>query len=183
VVVPSNAGFLSERPGSASIFAALQQFDGSAFRVAGDGGRVWTPAAERHRLVYEWIARPTNPESQYRFKVFEVVAGARIVGRAEPGEEVRAQLRFETRQGRRGLYHARTVVPEDGVYSLRVPFANGPADDLRGAAREIRTSRRYELLCRDEKASVFVSERAIMRGEVVTAPDLCTMPPSESLSN
>lgn len=167
VVAQYGSAFLSEEPGEGSMFAALYRFDGSEFKTTRAGADVWRPALRRHRLVYEWMPRAATVNGQSFYKLFEHVPGARIVGRAAPGAEIRLRLPVETIQKRQFLYAARTEAAHDGRYSLRVPYANS------AGAGVVRPAEQYELRCEGERGFVNVSEEAVSRGADVPGPDLC----------
>ena len=124
-------------------------------------------------MIYEWIANPSNPRGQFRYKVFEFVPGARIVGRAAPRAEIRVKLRLKTSQNRRISYAARTTASAEGVYTLRVPYANSTLDRAAPHASEVFPANRYEIHCKQERGFVQVSEEAVTNGEDVQAPDIC----------
>jgi asparagine N-glycosylation enzyme membrane subunit Stt3 len=161
--------YLGEDPVPGSMFFALFRHDGSAFDPPpNERERVAVRALERHRLIYESppLVDATPPHDSL-YKVFEYVAGARVVGRAAPGERIRATLRVRTNRRRKFSYTTHTVASDDGRYELRVPYANA------GGPRGVRVGRYYELECGGETARVRVGERAVMDGARVEGPELC----------
>ncbi len=173
VVATSNLGFLAQRPASDSILAALHQFDGSEYKVARNGSRDWIPAMMQHRLIYEWMPNASRAKDQFRFKVFEIVPGARLVGRAAPGAEISLALSLETTQKRKFSYAARTTASEDGLYTLRVPYSNSTLQHESQVTSTARPGYRYELGCNGERSFVRVSEEAVLNGKDVLAPSMC----------
>ncbi len=84
-----------------------------------------TPALARHRLLYE--SPDAAGERGGRYKIFEIVDGALVSGRAATGATVEARLTLrETPGGRSFEYRTSTLVPEDGRYSLRLPYPTTP---------------------------------------------------------
>jgi len=162
VIALSANGFLEEEPGPASMHRALYHRDGGA-----SPGSRW-PALARHRLVYESRALdPKEPRGPSLYKVFELVAGARVGGRAAPGATVEASLSLRTNRGRPFVYRARAVAEADGRYQLRLPYANG------GDRWGVRTAPAYWIACGAERRPLVLSEAAVTTGAEVAGPDLC----------
>jgi asparagine N-glycosylation enzyme membrane subunit Stt3 len=101
------------------------------------------------------------------YKVFEYVAGARVVGRAAPGERIRATLSVRTNRRREFSYTSHAVASGDGRYEFRFPYANS------GGPRAVRVGRHYTLECGGETARVSVDERAVTTGALIEGPELC----------
>ena len=118
--------------GSGDVQRQLAKYYGSAFRH---------PAHLAHfRLV-------TERGQGYRLKLFEIVAGALITARAQPGAELVATLGLVLPEGVTIRYRAVGVAGEDGVVQLRVPYATGRGGGLRtlGPYRITLEGRRYGL--------------------------------------
>jgi hypothetical protein len=98
--------------------------------------------------------------------VYEIVAGARIAGRAAPAAEVHAELRIALGQRGRMLYSSTARAGADGRYEIVVPYANDP----RGG--EIRPGRSYTLRSGGREVPVVVSDGAVRSGARVAAPPL-----------
>jgi asparagine N-glycosylation enzyme membrane subunit Stt3 len=161
--------YLGEDPIPGSMFFALFRHDGSAFDPPPDERqRVPVRALERHRLIYESppLDRTTPPRDSL-YKVFEYVAGARVVGRAAPGERIRATLSVRTNRRREFSYTSHAVASGDGRYEFRFPYANS------GGPRAVRVGRHYTLECGREAARVSVNERAVKTGAEIEGPALC----------
>ena len=129
------------------------------------------PALAQHRLIFDARAAsgPSNG-SRPSYKIFEIVPGARIAGRAQPLAEVRAALRiaFERRGGMR--YSSTTRAGADGRYELVVPYANDlPGDEMNG---EIRPGRAYRLRSGGREVTVVVSDTEVRSGARVEAAPL-----------
>jgi asparagine N-glycosylation enzyme membrane subunit Stt3 len=118
----------------------------------------------RHRMVYEtpFAERTAHLPS---IKVFELVAGARVVGRAPPGERVRATLSLWTPR-RRTAFASETLADEDGRYALRLPYAT------RGAPPSCRPDEAYVVEAAGRSHPLVVDERAVRQGLELPGPDL-----------
>jgi hypothetical protein len=133
------------------------------------------PALSHHRLVFHahTDARrdrggPLRAEAPHRsIGVWERVAGARVTGRAEPGARVTARLDLETSRGRRHVYVIGTTADAGGVWSLVVPYSNGPR-----FSSAVRVGEHYRLESAGNAATFVVSEQAVKRGLRVEGPDL-----------
>jgi len=162
-VVTGPGAVTAEHPGPDSMFRALRVRDGAALE-AGAGA----PALERHRLVWESPSlAPRDPGAAPLYKVFEVVAGARIEGRASPGEAIALDLALRTGRGRDTRYRARSVADASGRFAFRVPH---PAP---GGTRDIRALGPYQLRCGGAVLPIRVGEDAVARGAVIQAPRAC----------
>jgi len=120
--------FLGFAAGPDSMLRALFNRDGSepAVPVAAEPNAP-TPvqALSRHRLLYE--SAPPGDRSREReslFKLFEIVAGAELVGRAAPGQRVRASVPLRTNRKREFVYRTSVHADDTGAFALRVPYAN-----------------------------------------------------------
>ena len=173
VVAPGASRFLSLSPKTSSMFASLHRFDGTEFKIEREGKEMWVPALQRHRLVYEWQPRANTSNQQSRYKLFEFVPGARIVGRAAPDADVHLILPVTTAQKRRFLYAARTHADENGRYALRVPYANSARTPTDSETFAVRPAVHYNLMCDGELIHVKVGEQAVVEGTDIQAPDLC----------
>jgi dolichyl-diphosphooligosaccharide--protein glycosyltransferase len=174
VVAGEGAGFLEALPGPDSMLVSLYLFDGSEPRALPPRGATAPPRAlARHRLVYE--SGPLGPAGPPAYKVFELVQGARIAGRAAPGARVAASLALRTNRGRRIEFATSTRADAGGRYELRVPYAT------RGQPHPVRAGAAWALRCDGEGAAVAVDERAVRRGERVAGPDLCLAPAPQAL--
>ncbi len=104
------------------------------------------PALPSFRLVWEAAqpsptglplhAMPHGTRDSY-YKLFEVVAGARVEGRCPPGERVRLVAPVRTNIGRSFDWVDETLCDASGSYELRTPYA-GNAVRLSAGGREAR---------------------------------------------
>jgi len=164
--------YLGEEPIPGSMFFSLFLHDGSAFDPpSNERQRSSVRALERHRMIYE--SPPlvhTTPLRDSLYKVFEYVAGARVVGRAAPGERIRATLPVRTNRRREFSYTSDAVAAGDGSYEFRFPYANS------GGPPGIRVGPHYTLECGGETARVSVDEGAVTTGARIEGPELCSAP-------
>ncbi len=161
VVVSARSGFGAPAPGPGSVQRALQERDGSA----GADGRF--AALARHRIVYE--SRPARGSGRAHpslYKVFEIVPGARIRGRAAPGERVELTLALQTNRGRAIAYRAAGRADAEGWYVFRVPYAN------RGGPPDVRVAPAYRLRSAGRSAELAVQEFEVAAGAERVGPDL-----------
>jgi asparagine N-glycosylation enzyme membrane subunit Stt3 len=160
VVTQRDTAFLGGEPPPGVMAIALFRRDGSQAPPAA--------AAERHRLIHDskplfFTSHPREP----RYKVFEFVPGAQIVGASAPGARIRATLGVRTNRGRRFVYSALVSAAADGRYALRVPYST------RGGAGEVEVDPAYRLECEGEQQLVSVDESAVLEGARVEGPRLC----------
>jgi dolichyl-phosphooligosaccharide-protein glycotransferase len=156
-----------------SVFSRLYLQDGAATEeaLALRGPRVLRrehpmPALNRHRLVYETEPKPQSPSNgRAAFKVYEHVAGARIVGRVEPGATVEASLEVETPRGRRFTWRALVEADPQGTFALRVPYATA------GAPPSVRTAPRMRLRAGSRELELVIPEEAVLSGGDVMVPE------------
>ena len=170
VIAQRRLGFLPEQPELGALAYALFRRDGA--EATGPAGRL-LPALERHRLVFESEGlRWTDAGAEPVYKVFELVGGAVLAGRAAPGAHIEVSLDVETNRGRRFVYRSRAIADDAGGYRARVPYATS------GGPAGVRVEPRYQLRCGGELAGVAVPEDAVRRGHTLTAPDLCPAAPA-----
>ncbi|MGE4608295.1 MAG: hypothetical protein AAEJ52_16260 [Myxococcota bacterium] len=175
VIAQRRSGFLGSEPGADSMLTALFVRDGSERSSASSTHLARFPALQRHRLLYE--SAPPGDRSRAReslFKVFEIVAGAEIVGRATPGARVSAAVELKTNRKREYRHVTSTTAGEDGGYSLRVAYANaGPGK--RGAG-VVRVASKYTIECGDARRPITVTERDVRSGATLSVPELGCQP-------
>lgn len=167
IVTQRDTRFLGVEATPASMAVALFLRDGSMASPAAEAGPGGA-ALTRHRLIYDsrplpFTTHPTEP----RYKVFEFVRGARIVGRAAPGAQVRATLEVRTNRGRRFVYSSTVSAAADGRYVLRLPYST------RGGPSSVRVDSAYVLECGDERQPLRVDESDVKDGTRVEGPSLC----------
>ena len=166
VVTQRDTGFLGGEPPPGSMAIALFRRDGSLARTQADGASA--PAFERYRLIYD--SKPlffTDHPSEPRYKIFEFVRGALIVGESAPGARIRATLALRSNRGRPFVYEATAIAAADGRYALRVPYAT------QGGPGGVHVAAAYSLACGDERQPLVVDESAVQAGARVEGPRLC----------
>ncbi len=151
-----------------SMLKRLHRLNGTEGRSqAGGVAAGLLPALARHRLIFDAraVGGPSDG-SRPSYKIFEIVTGARIVGPAQPGAEVRAVLRIALASRGRMFYSSTTRADADGRYEIIVPYANDPTND------EIRPGRAYQLRSEGREVAVVVSDGEVRSGARVEAPPL-----------
>ena len=123
------------------------------FRLIAEGPRDGRPL--RSSFPFGPPARPIIP-----YKLYELVAGAVLEARAEPGTPLEAELRIQTPIGRRFVYRAATRAGADGVARLRVPYATETAQPTRSLGP-------YRLRLGDAIVRVTVREADVRSGAVL----------------
>jgi len=161
----AGAGSPEELPRPDSMLVSLSLFDGSE-PPPGAARRSGGRALERHRLIFESGPAPLSSD-RAAYKVFELVPGARIEGRAAPGARIEVSLPLRTNRGRALRFQAAAAADAAGRYRLRVPYAS------RGQPAAVRVGAAYALRCGGERAQVAVEEEAVRRGALVAGPELC----------
>lgn len=102
-----------------SMLARLHRMRGSAGSLRQADASIFVPALERHRLIYE---SPPHGEQPGRFKLYEIVRGARIEGLTLPGEVIEGRLTLEGANGQPLEYRAYSRADREGRYELRLPY-------------------------------------------------------------
>ena len=126
-----------------------------------------TPSLRRHRLIYESPPLPGGRGAARSFcKLYEIVAGAQLVGLADPGATVRARLALETRHGGRFEYTATSRAGLAGQYTLRLPYSN------ESFSPNVRVEKHYRLRSGEAFATAVISEEAVRGGHEVEGPSL-----------
>lgn len=131
------------------------------------------PGLSRHRLLlYLEVPSPApsadpdgpRPES---LGVWQVVRGARIEGRTEPGARVHLALPLFTSSGLETAYRRTTVADARGAYRFVVPYPT----DVRFSP-DVTTRGGYRLAGPRGRARLEVEEAEIVRGGVVPGPSI-----------
>ncbi len=172
VVVPHYSEFLATAPGTRSIYRALYDHDGAgwteeAAEFATTGESLEVPALAHHRLVYQHVRTAQGAAERPPYKVFEVVDGARVVGRTTPAATIRAELDVRPSGGRAFEYVATAVADSTGRYEFVLPYASG----IERAA--VRTGETYRLACGESSLPLPVGEAAVRQGRTLRGPDPC----------
>ncbi len=124
-----------------------------------------SPGLAHHRLLYETPIDSHRAEIGHsEFRVFERVAGARVVGEAPPGAVVRASLPYTSNRGRRGRALAGARADEQGRYEIRLPYAT------RGAPPGVDTAAAWVVQSGDRAVPVPISEAEVQSGSLVEGP-------------
>jgi dolichyl-diphosphooligosaccharide--protein glycosyltransferase len=158
VVAQRSPKFLGEAADPDAMSSALFERDGSA---AGSFA-----ALARHRMHFESAPpgrRDRNRESL--FKVFEIVDGALLVGRAFGAESVDVQLGLTTNRDRRFQYRTAARVARDGRFQLVVPYATG-------ASGVMTSEPNYVVSCGAISVAVEVTEPAVQGESRIAVPTL-----------
>ena len=117
----------------------------------------------RFRLLYESVL-PELSERR-RFKIFEFVRGAVVVGRAPEGQRVMANLSLLTNLGERALFKVSTIADANQKYRFRLPYAN------RGSPEAVRTAPEYLISSSGDQTVISISERQVQTGAQVAGPN------------
>ena len=133
------------------------------------------PGLTRHRLVFHAHTAPPNrgplgvnvPRPHTSLGVWEIVPGAQIEGRAEPGAVVRLSLELATRSNASHVYRRRTVADDQGGYRFVVPYST----DVRFSP-DVRVLRAYQLESPRSSEKLAVREEDVLSGVVIRGPDL-----------
>lgn len=131
-----------------------------------DGSAGAAPALGHHRLVYESRSLGAAPGSAPLYKVFEIVAGAAVVGRAPAGERVEAELGLRTERGRSFVYRVVGRADDEGRYRLRLAYPSGQAGS------GLRSEPDYRLTGAGGEARLAVPLQAVRGGATLPGPDL-----------
>jgi hypothetical protein len=102
------------------------------------------------------------------FKAFEVVAAARLVGIAAPGERVKLKLPLSTNTGRQFLYRSEAIAGPDGRFEFMVPYPTESGDSA------VVPLGPYLVKVGDEIFRASVTERDVRTGQTV---HLCSRGP------
>ncbi len=157
-----------------SLLKRLHKLRGTEGNVGASGAApgAYLPALTRHRLIFDALAAG-GPSGGTRpsYKIYEIVAGARIAGRAQPLAEVRAELPIGLAQRGRMLYSSTTRAGADGRFEIVVPYANTPLATAE-ADVEIQPGSAYRLRSGGREVEVAVSDTEVRRGARVEAPPL-----------
>jgi dolichyl-diphosphooligosaccharide--protein glycosyltransferase len=145
----------------------LTRGSGGRIEAAGSGETTTVGALARHRLVYE--SRPLRDAStQGRtpfVKLFEIVPGARVVGRAPAGARVELHLDLQSRNGGGFVYETTTRADAEGRYEATLPY---PTESF---SPDIRMASHWIATVGSERASFRVPEAAVRGGALVEGPD------------
>jgi asparagine N-glycosylation enzyme membrane subunit Stt3 len=169
VISQRNHHFLGEKPPVGSLFHSLAFVDGSRLVPPADAPDLSVvPALERHRLVFE--SHGVNLRERKApavYKIYEVVPGAIVVGRAAPGATIEVSIPLKTNRNRAFEYRTEIRADDEGRYRVRLPYAN------RGGPKSVRATKPYRFSCGDKSRFLSVKERSVQRGRTLRGPRLC----------
>jgi len=150
-----------------SLFTRLYHLKGSSGQPVGPGGRRYptVEALHRHRMVYRSEPFREGDAEPYCM-LFEIVEGAELVGRADPGADVLVRLRVEPRIGGRFEYAVATRADASGRYVVRLPYSN------EATTLDVRTGAQYTVRAGRRSRTVSISESDVLEGLRVDGPDL-----------
>jgi dolichyl-diphosphooligosaccharide--protein glycosyltransferase len=168
VIAQQQPDYLRMEPTRESVAHAMYVLDGSEFTPGPDAPNAKPiDALRRHRLVYESPRLAFYPTAPIPFKIFEYVEGARLTGRAAPGETIHIAVQLHTSTLRDLVYEKTVISNEKGRYGARLPYAN------RGHSSAVRADSNYTISCRSQSAELVVDELAVREGRIVEGPDIC----------
>ncbi len=149
-----------------SMNARLSHYRGAETTLTRPGSEVLrVDALAHHRLVFESSAFPgSGGSAPSYFKVYEIVGGARVRGRAPPGERVQARLALRSSAGGPFAYSTHAAADGAGRYELVLPYST---DRPSGA---IEVTGPYEVEVRGKVARLSVPESAVREGRVLVGP-------------
>jgi len=123
----------------------------------------FAPALSHHRLVYE---SPRQGDEDGRYKLYEIVAGARVEGAAEPGALVEARLSLAGPGDRRLDYRSYARASHEGRYELTLPYPSEPFEGQLSAGGP------WVIESEGAVALLRVAEAAVRDGTRVAGPSL-----------
>jgi len=165
VLVRSTGSGHSDGYAPDSLFSRLYQLKGSRGQPLGIKG-LYSPGVDslrRHRLIFQSAPLHDGDPRPYCM-LFEIVEGAELVGRAEPGSVVRLSLSIQPRTGRRFTYSDRVVADEAGEYRMRLPYPN------ERFSPDVQSGDEYTIRVGAKSATVVVSETAVANGSQIAGP-------------
>jgi asparagine N-glycosylation enzyme membrane subunit Stt3 len=134
-------------------------FDGLETTVDG----TVSPPLRRLRLDFESAGDGSEPGWRGSFcKVFELVAGARLLGTAAAGEGIDLVLYLVTNRGRTIAYRDRAAAGPDGRFEFLVPYATDG-----GGGGAVRALGPYEITASSRRAAIAVPEADVQGGREV----------------
>jgi asparagine N-glycosylation enzyme membrane subunit Stt3 len=133
-----------------------------------------TPGLSRHRLIFHAHAAPPgkakhrlrSPRPHPSLGVWEIVPGARIEGKGEPGAKIILSLDLETSSLGFHAYRLRSVVDERGEYHFVVPY---PTDVE--FSPDVLVAPHYVIKGSGTQRKLAVPEADVQSGGVVTGPE------------
>lgn len=156
-----------------SLFSRLYRLRGNRGtlpKIPEHDTKVKTPLVH-HRLIYQ-SPRLRAKDPQPYLMIFEIVAGAELVGRATPHSTVNVKLDIAPQQGSRFLYNDSTKADANGVYRFRLPYSNESSNEPSNetSSPNVRVGRQYVVRVGAQRAGAVLPESAILSGAVVEGP-------------
>lgn len=134
----------------------LMQFDG--------GFSAYGPALENFRLVYESYNRSTsyyNVSDVRKYKVFEFVKGARILGKTLPFYDVNIFTTFKSDKNREFKWSVRTFADEKGNFSCTIPYAT------KNVKYTVKAMQPFKAISNNKEIEFDIDEADIHLGKVI----------------
>ena len=166
VATPNGSGQEPPAPGTMAARLALAPLPGQVADAASRGASRAAEEAEgfaHHRLVFVAEDAASGPPP-WRVAVYEIVEGARVVGEAPPGTELRFELPLFLPEGGVLVYVARTRADAAGRYAIRLPHPTEAAP-----AGGVRTGR-YRVRAGARTATLSLAEAEVHGGSTVAGP-------------
>ncbi|WP_459815639.1 STT3 domain-containing protein [Geotalea toluenoxydans] len=144
----------------ATMYYRLYIQNGSAYRVGGNTEH----ALGKYRLVFESANGFVDPYAGFvsHYKIFELVPGAVMKGRAQPGKNISLKLLLGSQGGRPFTYREETIAGSNGEFTFIIPYAT-----TGNAAAGVAPVGKYSITAGNENFLVHVNEAAIQFGEVI----------------
>lgn len=129
----------------------------------------------RHRLLFHadtasprLKSRPLTGRRRFEgVGVWEIVSGATIEGRAEPGAVIRLSLQLATTSNAQHVYRRKAVTDDGGRYRFVVPYSTDVP-----FSPDVRALRPYRIESSRLEERLVVREEDVLSGEVIRGPDL-----------
>ena len=108
-----------------------------------------------------------DPDAPAAYKVYELVRGVRVTGRAAPGSTIDVSISLKTNRNRVFKYETLSRANAAGRYEVRLPYSN------REGPQAVRPTKRYRFTCGAESRYLSVAERDVQQGRSLRGPALC----------
>jgi asparagine N-glycosylation enzyme membrane subunit Stt3 len=154
-----------------NMMSRLSRFTGSEAILGGreddEESQIHLKALKRHRLIYSSVPLVAElGRGEPLFKVFELVRGARVVGKGPPGERVMARLPLKPALDAKFFYVATADVDEAGRYELVLPY---PTEPFSTGVEPL--DKAYQIGIGKAKSQLRVPEIAVRQGRKVKGPN------------
>ena len=118
-----------------------------------------------HRLIYQSSSMKARDREPY-VMLFEIVAGAEVVGTAPPESIVSAKIDIDPREGSPFIYVASATTTAEGVYQLRLPYSNGKGS----SGENVRTGSHYTIRNGTSQSPLVIADSAVLAGARIEGP-------------